>query len=218
MTQTNAVATDTDNNHLDHSPMTIKERFRGFLPVVVDVETAGFNAQNDALLEVAVVILEMDEYGRLQRKATYDRNILPFEGANIEESALKFIGMEDPYHPFREAVTEKQALKELFKPIQDEIKSTGCSRAILVGHNAFFDLGFVLAASDRTKIKSPFHQFSTFDTVSLAGLAYGQTVLAKAMQKAGIEWDNNMAHSAVYDTEKTADLFCQIVNQTEMLS
>lgn len=191
----------------------IKDRFRGFLPVVVDVETAGFNAQKDALLEVAVVTLEMNTTGRLKPKKTYDRNILPFKGANIEQSALKFIGMEDPFHPFRGAIPEKQALKELFEIIKKEVQNSECTRAILVGHNAFFDLGFILAAAERHNLKSPFHQFSTFDTVSLAGLAYGQTVLAKAMEKANIEWDNSQAHSAVYDTEKTAELFCKIVNQ-----
>ena len=191
----------------------IKDRFRGFLPVVVDVETAGFNAQTDALLEMAVVTLKMDSQGQLSRDKTLDRNILPFEGANLEESALKFIGMDDPYHPFREAIPEKQALIELFDPINKLIKEHECSRAILVGHNAFFDLNFVLQAAERNKLKCPFHKFSTFDTVSLSGLAYGQTVLAKAAQKAGLSWDNQQAHSAVYDTEKTADLFCKIVNQ-----
>ncbi len=191
----------------------IKDRFRGFMPVVVDVETAGFNAKTDALLEMAVVTLKMDHDGQLLRDQTYDRNILPFAGANIEESALKFIGMDDPFHPFREAIPEKQALIELFEPINKKLKETGCTRAILVGHNAFFDLNFVLEAAERHNLKCPFHKFSTFDTVSLAGLAYGQTVLAKAAIAAGMEWDNNQAHSAVYDTEKTADLFCKIVNQ-----
>lgn len=191
----------------------IKDRFRGFLPVVVDVETAGFNANTDALLEMAVVTLKMDDEGFLSRDQSIDRNILPFEGANLEENALKFIGMEDPYHPFRNAINEKRALNELFAPIQQQIKATGCTRAILVGHNAFFDLNFVQKAAERCKIKSPFHEFSTFDTVSLAGLVYGQTVLAKACGCAGMEWDNQQAHSALYDTEKTADLFCKMVNQ-----
>lgn len=191
----------------------IKDRFRGFLPIVVDVETAGFNAKTDALLEMAVVTLKMDSHGDLVRDKTYDRNILPFAGANLEESALKFIGIDDPFHPFREAISEKQALIELFEPINKLIKETGCTRAILVGHNAFFDLSFVLEAAERHKIKCPFHKFSTLDTVSLSGLAYGQTVLAKAAIASGMEWDNNQAHSAVYDTEKTADLFCKIVNQ-----
>ena len=191
----------------------IKDRFRGFLPVVVDVETAGFNADKDALIEMAVVTLKMNEHGELERDQTYEKNILPFEGANLEPSALKFIGVEDPFHPFRGAIKERSALEQLFAPINQQIKATGCSRAILVGHNAFFDLGFVKAAAERCKVKSPFHEFSTFDTVSLAGLAYGQTVLAKAAKKAGMHWDNEQAHSAAYDTEKTADLFCKIVNQ-----
>lgn len=191
----------------------IKDRFRGFLPVVVDVETAGFNADKDALIEMAVVTLKMNEHGELERDQTYEKNILPFEGANLEPSALKFIGVEDPFHPFRGAIKERSALEQLFAPINQQIKATGCTRAILVGHNAFFDLGFVKAAAERCKVKSPFHEFSTFDTVSLAGLAYGQTVLAKAATKAGMHWDNEQAHSAAYDTEKTADLFCKIVNQ-----
>lgn len=191
----------------------IKDRFRGFLPVVVDIETAGFNCETDALLEMAVVMLQMNAAGDLVRGNTFDKNILPFKGANIEETALKFIGMDDPFHPFREAVSEKEALTALFKPINHQLKITGCNRAILVGHNAFFDLNFVKKAAGRCHIKSPFHEFSTFDTVSLAGLAYGQTVLAKAAVEAGMEWDNQQAHSAVYDTEQTADLFCKIVNQ-----
>ena len=191
----------------------IKDRFRGFLPVVIDVETAGFNCETDALLEMAVVMLQMNAAGHLVRGTTFDKNIMPFKGANIEQSALKFIGMEDPFHPFREAICEKEALTALFKPINHQLKLQGCSRAILVGHNAFFDLNFVQKAAARCHIKSPFHDFSTFDTVSMAGLAYGETVLAKSVQAAGFEWDNSQAHSAVYDTEKTADLFCTIVNQ-----
>jgi len=191
----------------------IQDRFRGFLPIVVDVETAGFNPEKDALLEMAIVTLKMDENGWLHRDKTFDRNILPFKGANLEESALKFIGIDDPYHPFREAIPEKQALIELFDPINKLIKETGCTRAVLVGHNAFFDLNFVLQAAERNKIKCPFHKFSTLDTVSLSALAYGQTVLAKAAIAAGMPWDNDQAHSAVYDTEMTADLFCKIVNQ-----
>lgn len=191
----------------------IKERFRGFLPVVVDVETAGFDPQTNALIEIAIVTLKMNSDGTIERDQTIQANVLPFKGSQLDKSALKFIGVEDPTHPFRMAVSEKEALEKCFTPIRQLLKETDCSRAILVGHNAFFDLSFVKAAADRCKIKSPFHEFSTFDTVSLAGLAYGQTVLAKAVQLAEIEWDNSKAHSAEYDTIKTADLFCKIVNQ-----
>lgn len=191
----------------------IKERFRGFLPVVVDVETAGFDPHANALIEIAIVTLKMNADGTIERDQTVQANVLPFKGSQLDKSALKFIGVEDPTHPFRMAVSEKEALEKCFTPIRQLLKETDCTRAILVGHNAFFDLSFVKAAADRCKIKSPFHEFSTFDTVSLAGLAYGQTVLAKAVQLADIEWDNSKAHSAEYDTIKTADLFCKIVNQ-----
>ncbi|MCG7870717.1 MAG: ribonuclease T [Candidatus Thiodiazotropha lotti] len=191
----------------------IAHRFRGYLPVVVDVETGGFDASKDALLEIAATTLSMDEQGLLHPAETFAHHITPFEGANIDPKALEFNGI-DPDHPFREALTESDGLKQLFTPIRKAIKASGCKRAILVGHNAFFDLGFLNAAVARCGIKrNPFHPFSTFDTVSLAGMAYGQTVLAKAAKAAGLDWDSAQAHSAIYDTEQTARLFCTIINQ-----
>ncbi len=197
----------------DEEKPRIANRFRGFLPVVVDVETAGFNADTDALLEIAAVTIGMDPSGELHPQQTFAAHVEPFPGANLEQRALEFTGI-DPYHPFRLAVPEREALEQVLLPVRDEVKSQGCSRAILVGHNAFFDLGFLKAAVDRTRFKkNPFHNFSTFDTATLGGLAYGQTVLARAAQAAGINWDNEQAHSAVYDAERTAELFCAIVNR-----
>ena len=191
----------------------INDRFRGFLPVVIDVETGGFVAGTDALLEVGATTLRMDEDGQLAVHRTYNYHVQPFEGANIEQAALDFTGI-DPYHPFREAVTEEEALGELFNVVRKEIRDQQCTRAILVGHNAHFDAGFITAAAERCNIKrNPFHPFSFFDTATLAGLAFGQTVLAKACAEAGIAFDNNEAHSAAYDAERTAELFCDIVNR-----
>jgi ribonuclease T len=191
----------------------INDRFRGFLPVVIDVETGGFIAGTDALLEVGATTLRMDEDGQLAVHRTYNYHVQPFEGANIEQAALDFTGI-DPYHPFREAVTEEEALGELFNVVRKEIRDQQCTRAILVGHNAHFDAGFITAAAERCGIKrNPFHPFSFFDTATLAGLAFGQTVLAKACAEAGIAFDNNEAHSAAYDAERTAELFCDIVNR-----
>lgn len=188
-------------------------RFRGYLPVIVDLETAGFNSATDALLEMAVVIPEMNTDNQISIQASFREHIVPFEGANLEPAALKFNGI-DPYHPFRLAIDEKEALTKLFQPVRQAVKDQGCTRAILVGHNPAFDIGFMNAAVERTKFKrNPFHPFSTFDTATLGGLAYKQTVLAKAAQAAGIEWDNEQAHSALYDAEQTALLFCKIVNQ-----
>ncbi|WP_210396971.1 ribonuclease T [Motiliproteus sediminis] len=193
------------------------ERFRGYLPVIIDVETAGFNARTDALLEVAAVVVSMDEEGMLLPEEAVACNVEPFEGANLERSALDFTGI-DPYSPLREALAEKEALEALFKPIRKAVKASGCKRAILVGHNASFDLGFINAAVERCGIKrNPFHPFSSFDTATLAGLAFGQTVLARACEVAAISFDSKAAHSAAYDAEKTAELFCLIVNRWKEL-
>ncbi len=198
-------------NSKQRHPMA--DRFRGYLPVVVDVETAGFNAQTDALLEIAAVTLTMDEEGYLIVDQSIEAQVEPFEGANLEQSALDFTGI-DPWSPDRDAEPELMAMEKIFKPIRKAVKAHDCKRAILVGHNAHFDHSFVTNAVDRCDIKrNPFHPFSTFDTATLAGLAYGHTVLAKACDLAGISFDNKQAHSALYDTEKTAELFCMIVNQ-----
>ncbi|MBT3438281.1 MAG: ribonuclease T [Oceanospirillaceae bacterium] len=195
----------------------IKDRFRGYLPIIIDVETAGFNSHTDALLEAAAVIIDMDEDGLLYAKETIDCHIHPFEGANLEAAALEFTGI-DPNDPEREAVTEQEALDLLFKPIRKALKASQCKRAILVGHNATFDLNFINAAAQRCQQKrNPFHPFSCFDTATLAGLAYGQTVLAKACAAADIRFSNQDAHSARYDAEKTAELFCTIVNRWKQL-
>lgn len=194
------------------------QRFRGYFPVVIDVETAGFNAQTDALLEIAATTLSLDENtGQFSLDETIHFNVDPFEGANLEPAALEFTGI-DPTNPLRGAVDEKKALTEIFKLVRKKMKAAGCQRAIMVAHNAAFDLGFVNAATDRSSIKrSPFHPFVSFDTTTLSGLALGQTVLAKACATAEIDFNNNEAHSALYDTEKTAELFCYIVNKWQQL-
>lgn len=191
--------------------MKLKDRIRGYLPVVVDVETSGFNDQTDAILEICAIILGMDDKGSFIPKKTLHFHVKPFEGANIDPSAIKFNGI-DIDNPFRLAVNEENALAEIFEEVNQALKAEDCSRSILVGHNAFFDLGFVKAATLRAGLKSPFHQFSTIDTVSLSAMYCGETVLAKAVSKIGIEWDNNEAHSALYDTQKTSELFCKIFN------
>ncbi len=196
----------------------ISQRFRGFLPVVVDLETAGFDPNRDALLEIAATLLAMDDEGMLHPVETHACHIQPFEGAHLDPKALEFNGI-DPDHPFRQAVPEAEGLRTLFTPIRKAIKASGCKKAILVGHNAFFDLSFLNAAVARCAIKrNPFHPFSTFDTVSLAGMVYGQTVLARAAKAAGLEWDGTQAHSAIYDTEQTAALFCTILNRWQRIS
>jgi ribonuclease T len=204
-----------ENNRDPDSPMA--QRFRGFLPVIVDVETGGFNSHTDALLEIAAVTIRMDQDGVLHRHETFSFHVEPFEGANIEQAALDFTGI-DLDSPDRMAEPELMVMADLLSAVRRAVKENGCTRAVIVGHNAHFDLNFVNAAIDRCNIKrSPFHPFSVFDTATLAGLAYGQTVLAKTCQVAGIEFSNSAVHSAAYDAEKTAELFCAIVNRWKEL-
>lgn len=196
----------------------IAQRFRGFLPVVVDVETAGFNAKTDALLEIACIPILYNENGQFVPGKSLNAHIKPFEGANLNKDSLRFIGI-DPFNPIRMAMAEdeKTALKRIFKELTEIRREQQCLHTVLVGHNAHFDLGFLQAAIDRTKTKNqnPFHSFSVFDTVTLSAVMFGQTVLAKACEQAGISFDQNEAHSALYDTQKTAELFCYILNRLE---
>jgi ribonuclease T len=189
------------------------DRFRGFLPVVVDVETGGFNASTDALLEIAAVLLKFDGDGRLCRDETFRYHVKPFEGANMDPASLAVNGI-DPDHPLRPAIDEQDALQRVFREVRRAIRAANCTRAILVGHNSAFDLGFLNEAIERAAIKrNPFHPFSSFDTATLCGIAFGQTVLSRAVKAAGLEFDEGSAHSAAYDAEITADVFCEVVNR-----
>lgn len=201
------------SSHDDSAATEFSERFRSFMPVIIDVETGGFNSKTDALLEVAAVTLDMDDDGLLVIDKTLSFNVDPFEGANIEQSALDFTGI-DLECSNRNPVAEDEAMAGILKLVKNKVKQYECNRAVLVGHNAHFDLGFINQAVDRCKIKrSPFHPFSCFDTATLAGLAVGHTVLARACQIAEIDFSNKEAHSAAYDAQKTAELFCFIVNR-----
>lgn len=193
------------------------ERFRGFLPVVVDVETGGFDSRHDALLEIAAVPLSMDAEGWMGMQPTVSTHVEPFPGANLDPRSLEVTGI-DPDNPLRGALSERLALDHIFQVVREAVRNAGCQRAILVGHNAAFDLGFLNMAVLRCgHRRNPFHPFSCFDTVSFGGLAYGQTVLSKAVMAAGIDFDAREAHSAVYDAEKTAELFCHVVNRWRQL-
>jgi ribonuclease T len=190
-------------------------RFRGYLPVAIDVECGGFNCATDALLEIAAVLIDMDPEGRLVRGATHTYHVQPFAGARLDPRALAVTGI-DPHHPLRPALPERDALQRVFREIRHALRGYGCRRAILVGHNAAFDLGFINAAVTRAEVKrNPFHPFSCFDTATLAGAALGQTVLAKAVTVAGLTWDADSAHSARYDAERSADIFCLVCNRLQ---
>ncbi len=192
---------------------TLSRRFRGLLPVVVDVETSGLNVATSALLEIAVVMINMDANGKLFREETHAYHVEPFIGACLEKEALEITGI-DPDYPLRFALPEAQALHRIFAAVRKQLEKTECYRAVLVGHNAWFDLSFILAAAKRSGIQyHPFHTFTTLDTASLGAVALGETVLARAARRARIPFDLQQAHSAIYDAERTAELFCFIANK-----
>lgn len=191
----------------------IRYRFDGFLPIVVDVETGGGNPQTDALLEVAAIVVEQNFEGRFYSGDLYHCHVKPFEGSHLNPESLAVNHITDPYHPFRFAIDEKEALEQLFDFVYQAVQKNRCRRAILVGHNAHFDLSFIHEAAKRCQIKKiPFHTYTVFDTATLGGFIYGKTVLAKALMAARIPFDRNEAHSAIYDTERTAELFCKMLN------
>lgn len=202
---------------MSYTDFALSDRFRGYFPVIIDVETAGFSASTDALLEIAAVTVKLDEFNILKPDLMFHRHVQPFEGANIEQSAIDFNGI-DPHCALRGAEPEADVMKDLCKTIRKAQKQADCQRSVIVAHNASFDQGFVNAAIERSQIKrTPFHPFVSFDTTSLAALTLGQTVLIKACQAAKIQFDSKQAHSALYDAHKTAELFCFMVNRWQQL-
>lgn len=193
----------------------LKYRFSSYLPIVIDIETGGLEPLKHPLLEIAAILIKMNEHGQLQPGELFACHVLPFKNAVLDPVSLEITRI-DPYHPFRFAIEEKKALQDLFFFVEKAVNATQCRRAVLVGHNAHFDLTFIQAAMKRCKIKtSPFHAFTCFDTATLAAAVFGKTVLAKALRAAGLPFDKKEAHSAIYDAKCAAELFCTTTNQID---
>ena len=202
-----------ENSHSVKNVKDIKKRFDGYLPIVIDIETSGVDYLKNAILEIAAVRVDYNDAGLLIPVGDFACHVTPFEGARLDEKALEITGI-DPFHPFRFDISEQDALTQLFQFVKKALEQTECRRAVLVGHNAHFDLSFILQAAKRSKFKeTPFHAFTVFDTATLSGLAFVKTVLAKALRAARLGFDKNEAHSAIYDAKQTADLFCHIINK-----
>ena len=191
--------------------MEMRTRFRGFLPVVIDLETGGFDKDIHAVLQIAAVSLAWTA-DRISIDQVRGWNVIPHPLMRVEEESLRITGI-DLADPRRDALDEEDAVRELFRFIRREVRRNGCERAVLTAHNAHFDHGFVTSAAERNGVKrNPFHPFTVIDTASLAAVAYGHTVLSEACARAGIAFEGGRAHAAMYDAEATAKLFCLIVN------
>jgi ribonuclease T len=211
--------TSSDSRHRSGPPdnawypgSEMSSRFRGYLPVVVDLETGGFDAASNAILEMAVVEVTFEQ-GELVIGDRWEQAVTPYAGSRIDAASLKVTGI-DPDDPDRGDIDEAAAFREMFRRVRRAMRRGGCQRAILVAHNAAFDQQFMQQAFARNGLnRSPFHPFSFIDTASLAAVAFGHTVLSECCQRAGITFEASQAHRALYDAEKTAALFCAIVNR-----
>lgn len=191
--------------------MEMANRFRGFLPVVIDIETGGFDAGSHAVLELGAISLNW-HHDRLIIEDRWVWSVEPFPGGLLDPASLKITGI-DPTDPARGAVSEIEMLRDLFSKVRQNLRRHNCQRAIMVAHNAAFDQQFMHTMVERTSVKrDPFHPFTFIDTASLAAVTYGHTVLSEVCKRAGIEFDSERAHGALYDAERTADVFCHIVN------
>ena len=162
---------------------------------------------------MAIVEVGFEEDRRLVPQNRWRQAVSPYPGSSVDPAALKVTGI-DPDDPNREAIDEAEAFRAMFRRIRRAVRQAGCQRAILVAHNAAFDQQFMQQAFSRNELKrSPFHPFSFIDTASLAAVSFGHTVLSEACSRAGIEFDTDRAHNALYDAEKAAELFCEIVNR-----
>src|SRR6202142_895787 len=103
------------------APITLATRFRGFLPVVIDVETGGFNPQTDALLEIAAGLVDMGSDGTLWAGETHRYHVTPFPGSNLDPPSLAVNGI-DPHHPLRPAISEDDAPHRIFREVRNAIR------------------------------------------------------------------------------------------------
>ncbi len=190
----------------------LHEKFRGFYPVVIDMETTGFNSKTNAILEICAINIDMFN-GILKPNEIFHCHISPFKNSILLKKNLDFNNI-NPYNPLRFAISENKAIEDLFTFSFNSKKKYKCNKCVLVGHNASFDLSFLNSLIKRIKNnKNPFHTFTNFDTATLSALKYNQTVLAKATKIAKIKFNAKQSHSALYDAKKTAELFCKIINE-----
>ena len=92
--------------------MELSERFRGYLPVVLDLETGGFDHQVNPILELACCFVQMQD-DRLSIKGQESWNVQPVDGMVVEPASLKVTGI-DLDDPHRDAMDEASVLKDFF--------------------------------------------------------------------------------------------------------
>lgn len=183
----------------DGVPIVYEEQHRNLDEtefVVFDVETTGLSAVYDTIIELAAVKVR---------------------GGELKETFERFA---NPHHPLSSTTTELTGITddmvkdapEVAEVMRDFVEFIG--DAVLVAHNASFDMGFFYEACKKANIKV--NPYPVIDTLELARFLYPElrnhrlNTLAK---KFDIELTQH--HRAIYDTEATAHLLNQLLKDAK---
>lgn len=170
---------DSENQNLD-------SRF-----VVFDIETTGFSAVNDRIIEIGAVKVEG---GRIvDRYSTFvnPERPIPFE---IE----KLTGIHDGM------VEDAEVIEDVLPKFMEF-----CQDCIMVAHNAEFDMSFIRENCRRQGIE---RKFTVVDTLAMARSMLPDLKnykLDTVVEAVGGSLENH--HRAVEDAESTADIFVKFV-------
>ena len=159
--------------------------------VVFDIETTGFSSLTCHIIEIGAVLVENGE---------------------ITDHFSTFVNPKVPI-PFRiEQLTSINDSMVMDAPTIEEVLpeflefSKG---AVMVAHNADFDMGFIMKNCDRLEIE---HDFTYVDTVGMARFllpALNRFKLDTVAKAVGVSLDNH--HRAVDDAACTAEIFVKFV-------
>lgn len=159
--------------------------------VVFDIETTGFSPVNNRIIEIGAVKVAKGEI--VDRFSTFvNPDVpIPFE---IEKLTSINDGM------VMDAPFIEQVLPEFL---------AFCGDAVLVAHNASFDMSFIKENALRQKIKK---KFTYVDTVGIARILLphqAKHTLDAVAKTMGVSLENH--HRAVDDAEATAEIFIKFI-------
>lgn len=159
--------------------------------VVFDIETTGFSPVHDRIIEIGAVKVEKGEIK--ERFSSFVNPDVP-----IPLEIEKLTGIHDGM--VVDAPMIEEALPHFLEFCQD---------AVLVAHNASFDMSFIIENTHRLGMKK---EFTYVDTVGIARLLLPHQAKHKldAVAKTlGISLENH--HRAVDDAEATAEIFLKFI-------
>ena len=159
--------------------------------VVFDIETTGFSATADRIIEIGAVKVRAGEITDYYSTFVNPEVPIPFEITKLTSITDEMV---------MEAPTIDKVLPEFLEFVGD---------AALVAHNAGFDVGFIKENAKRLGLN---HKYTYLDTVALARVLlptlgkFKLNIVAKALN---ISLENH--HRAVDDAKATAEIFVKFI-------